>query len=469
MTLPALNFSGRDFTTEFERLLVLLRQQLPEYTDLNHSDMGVLLIGLLSRHVDQEHSYIDRIAAETFVNYAKFKKSLISLGTLVGYVPVSASPASTRLLLTRINGITGAIEIPKYSEFTRSDSLAYLTVEDTSIAAGVDSVEVDAIQGVVIERTFTASDWVTNDWTGRTKIALTTNVVNSTVEVWSGEAPTYWTYTDSFWRASETDYLFSLELDGDTDTTYLCFSDGTQGVVVPDPVYVRCVKTDAAEGNGGSATVTSITEVALYEKITCTNTEICSGGAATETAESIRQNIPSVTRTQRRAVTNEDYLARVSIIPGVLHCAVVDRNDSPVWPHNYIALYVVPAGGGTMTTYLRNLILDDLTMWGHLGSWEGRYLLFDATEQAVNVSVRIGVLAGHNTTTVSNAVIAAVNTFFDPANQEIGQDVTYSALHTAIDAVTGVSWSDITTPAEDVSVANGYLPVAGSVSVVISS
>ena len=33
---PTINFTGRDFTTEYERMLTLLTTELPEYTDLNH-------------------------------------------------------------------------------------------------------------------------------------------------------------------------------------------------------------------------------------------------------------------------------------------------------------------------------------------------------------------------------------------------------------------------------------------------
>ena len=36
-----ISYSGRDFTAELERLKALMRQLLPEWTDLNYSDPGL--------------------------------------------------------------------------------------------------------------------------------------------------------------------------------------------------------------------------------------------------------------------------------------------------------------------------------------------------------------------------------------------------------------------------------------------
>ena len=77
--------------------------------------------------------------------------------------------------------------------------------------------------------------------------------------------------------------------------------------------------------------------------------------------------------------TERDYEALIGDMPFVLRVAAYDRNDSTVWPHAHVILYVVPQGGGPMTTYQRDEVLDYCCKRGGHGNWRGRYVLYDAT------------------------------------------------------------------------------------------
>ncbi|MEW6352111.1 MAG: baseplate J/gp47 family protein [Thermodesulfobacteriota bacterium] len=463
-------FAGRDYTAEFERLLTLLRAEVPEYTDLNHSDFGVALLRLVARETDQLNAYIDQVFAEGFVERARFRESLIELGKLVGYQPALASAAQTRLELTRTEeSADDPIPVPRYSAFTRPDGLEYGTVEAVTVQPGESSVVVPAIQGTVRERELDAADFQVRDWSKRPAVNLGAGVAAGTVEVWHGYGPEIWTEVEAFWRSWPEDLHFRLDVDGDTDEVWLTLGDGTQGQGPPDEtLHVRFVTTAGPAGNCGSGVITTVPD-ALDDLVTCTNIDSATGGAATLGRDALRRLIPAMVRTQRRAVTNEDYEALVGAIPGVLHVQCIDRNEGKEWPHEYVVLFVLPAGGGPMSVLLKERIWDQCGRWGHLGGWKHRYILKDAVEIPVPVAVRIGTAQGYSAEAVSTAVRAAIEACMSVAQMGIGRALRLGDLHATVSAVAGVSWVEFDTPRWDVTVNNCEIIVPGGVSVVMEA
>jgi hypothetical protein len=114
-----LDYSGRDYTANFEWLLTLLQNDVPELTDFNHSDAGISLIRLLCSETDQLGFYLDEVFGEGYVTSAKFMQSLIDLGHLVDCPPKLMSPARTTLRLTIKQYepyVLEVVDIPIYSE-----------------------------------------------------------------------------------------------------------------------------------------------------------------------------------------------------------------------------------------------------------------------------------------------------------------------------------------------------------------
>ena len=295
-----------------------------------------------------------------------------------------------------------------------------------------------------------------------------------TVEVSHGAAPGEetaipWTEVDSFWESEATDRHFLCELNGEDDSVWLTFGDGVEGSLPPsdDTIYVRFVRTDEATGNCGSGVIYSVPD-GFTELITVTNIEPATGGGPSECIDSIRRMIPAVTAIQRRGVTGPDYEALVGHLAGVLYVQAFDRNDGPAWfPYQYQGLYVVPNGGGPMSSLLTEQILALLCRKGHLGSWPNRYILLDATEAPLSVAARIGVLPGYAAETVRNAVIAAIQGALAVENQSLGGTQAFLDLHRAAAAVAGCSWVEFDSPTGDVTSGLGELITAGTVSVTV--
>ena len=465
-TLP-ITYSGRDFTAEFERLMALLRQIAPEITDQNYAEFSSALVRLVASVSDLHNSYIDQAAQEYFLDWARFKRSMIQKGRTVGYMPGLASSASTRLLLTRITGVTGAIAVPRWTAFGRLDGLEYLTIEEVTIPIGVDSVEVDALQGIAVTRTIQPEEFTIIDWSRRPKVNIGANICAGSVSMWSGDPAVYWTETTTFFRVQAADKVFRLELNGDDDTVNLALGDGTRGVSTPDePLQIEFIRTAGAAGNGGSGTVTVVPD-AYKALITCANIDMCSGGSAAQTSDSIRRELPLVTETQRRGVIKADYDALIAELPGILHCRCYDRENSTYWPHEHVIIYAVPEGGGLMSEHNKAQILQLCQSKGVYERSPVRYVILDAVRKTVNIAARIGVLDGYNSATVGSATGQALAALLAADNQQIEGRVAFADLHRAASAVAGVNWIEFDSPTIDIVCGKGEFPVPGTIQITV--
>ena len=158
-------------------------------------------------------------------------------------------------------------------------------------------------------------------------------------------------------------------------------------------------------------------------------------------------------------------MALVEKIPGVLDCLCVDRNTDDQWPHMYVVLYVLPEGGGNMSDELQEMILAELQDWGHLGTWEGRYILLDPTEVAVNVTCSVGVIQGYVANAVLTAVRSAITDEFSVDNIGIGSPLDFDSMHDAILGVDGVAWVNFTTPISTITPGVGEIYTVGTLTV----
>ena len=468
------DFTKRDFSANFERLLALLSTEVPELSDRNHSDGGISLARLQARQTDMLSFYIDEAFSEGYVETAKFKQSLIELGTLVDCRPKLASPAVTTLKLDRIELGFGEsyvdIPIPANSIFTRFDDVPYLNLDPLLITTDIVTETFDVIQLKRVVKTLTKHDF---DYFGpypRLMYNLGRNVVSGFVTLYDVAGEWYWVEVDSFYRSMPTDRHFALELfaddyNGEQDTVFITIGDGLYGSNdLPHNMILTYYQTEGSTGNGGTGIVTSIPS-AFRDLFTITNTTGCTGGAEAESTERFRQRLPKVVQTQRRGVTETDYDAQIQSVPGVLHCQTVSRSSDVNWPYMYVVIYVLPEGGGTMSAYLRNLVSEKCKLWGHLGDWTNRYVLLDAIENVLDVSLNIGKTAGYQQLAVDTAVRAALTTFFDPSNILIGTNISFTDLNRTISNIPGVDWVEFISPSNTIIVPAGNTYTLGRVSI----
>lgn len=475
--MPNINtdFSGRDFTSNFEWLLTLLQQDVPELTDLNHSDAGIALIRLLCRETDQLNYYLDLAFAEGFLLTAKFKQSLIELGKLVDCYPKIAAGASTTLTLTRFNNPDynqQTILIPRGTNFARSDGINYVYLDDASMPPGTTTLNIDVVQGTYVTMTLGPADFTVVDKNGYPKANLGPNVAAGTVVVTSSNGNTPWTEVESFYRSYSSDLNFRLELYGDdwngaTDTVFLVLGNGTNGAFIPNSLMqVSFVRTDGPSGNTGANTI-NLPDPQIAITINCNNSTPATGGSLAEDINAYRARLPYVVRTQRRGVTRQDYETLIRSVPGIADCQVVDRNVTPDFPWEYISIYIVPSGGLPTSDLLKGSVLSVLMSSGCLGGWQGRYVLNDAIPVSVQVSVRVNIVQGYSPAAVRSAVNNTILQQFNVVYGTVGGLLDFTNMNVACSRVPGVNWIEFDTPKQDVVMAYGQFPVPGPIAITI--
>jgi hypothetical protein len=467
MPNPTLDFSGRDFTSNFEWLLSLLQQDVPELTDLNHSDAGVSLIRLLSRETDLLNQYLDQAFAEGFTLTARFYQSLIDLAKLVDCLPKLSAGATTDLTITRFPDLfydTQDVTIPRGTQFLRLDSLPYVCLTDVLLPVGMTTRTVPVVQGELVSLTLAPSNFTEFDLMGRPVYNLGQNVAARTVSVSHNDGNSQWTEVESFYRSFSDDLHYRLELyadeyNGETLTVFLVLGNGDHGSAVPNtPMQVSFVRTSGTIGNTGAGTINKIG--ATYAGMcTVNNLSIASGGCGPEDMEAFRDRIQYVVWTQRRGVTKLDYEILVRTISGISDCQCVDRNQVKDFPWEYIAIYLVPEGGGTISTELRSAVLSKLQSIGCLGGWMGRYVLLDAIPVPVPIVCRIGVVPGFLSDSVVAALQIAIQGMFVTKKGIIGSPFSFSLLNLVAGRVPGVSWVEFDSPREDILMSYGQYPV----------
>jgi uncharacterized phage protein gp47/JayE len=270
--------------------------------------------------------------------------------------------------------------------------------------------------------------------------------------------------------------LFADLYNGEQDTVFLSIGDGIYGSdELPHNLTITYYKTLGDTGNAGTGVLTTVptisiplneeVEVPLDSLLEISNTSICTGGASTEDIEHFRARIPRLVQTQRRGLTETDYEALIDSIPGVLSSQSVSRSSDANWPYMYVLLYVLSEGGGPMSEDLRTTIQDKCKSWGHMGDWSNRYVLLDAIENEVDVTVRVGKKDGFRWAQVDSDVRAAITEFFLPANILVGQNVSFSELNRKVSALQSVDWVEFITPTATIVADVGNTYSLGTISI----
>jgi hypothetical protein len=274
-------------------------------------------------------------------------------------------------------------------------------------------------------------------------------------------------YNEGLWRATENDRYFSVDLDGDTMDVLLVFGDGRWGMKPPESgLKIRYLRTLGRKGNVSAGRIT-IYPAVFPSEIACNNVVETSGGDDPESMDELREIIPRLTRTQRRGVTLDDYEVLIERVPGIRHCKAVDRELNKELPYYYIALYVVPEGNGRLSEPLRDQIVKTLQDFGHLGEWSKRYIIREATQVPINISLIAGINIGYSKSDAEYQATVAVENFLSTENHRIGELFQYGELYVALKQLQCFSWIKITAPTDDIQLAYNEFPVLGDFTITI--
>ena len=305
-------FAGKDFFTFVDDLIARIQLNfVTEFNDFVSSGTGQMLIDIVSWACETLSFYIDHQAAESYIQTAKLRRSLVRLCRQIGYKMAPAVSASVDLEVTLEEIHPFDVTIPVGFKFRGPSKLVFEATEAVTFFAGEGPASVPRIvaarEGVTRTEKFKSSG--NKNQMFRLNLAQGKWVAEGTVSSTVGGAP--WDES-TFITYDPTD---QYEIDYNLTPPVLRFGDAVAGNIPATgaDIIVTYVETS---GEGGlvltdtiqdvvSPLVVAFTDIGLN----ITNPNPSAGGAPPESLESARRNAPFYFAARNVAVVKNDYVS----------------------------------------------------------------------------------------------------------------------------------------------------------------
>jgi len=412
-------------------VLAQLSAAAPEITDQSAGNPLIRGIEVWAGIAEWIHYYIDNNAKETFLAAARRYPSGVAAARFNNYRIHNASPASAVIIFYITTAQSTDIVIPKNTKVTTVDgNIDFYTTADITLLTGQTRVSANVIQLSPTVQNITV---VATGQAGQA-FKIDNQIADGFVSVVVNNIN--WRSVDNFIFSSGADAAFMQNVSYSGDAIIM-FGDGYRGGVpsINQNILISYQTTLGTLGNVNANTINTIPNaITSPVPISVLNPLAASGGSDIETLSSLKRNVPSVRRTQMRAVTKTDYKAITEMVAGVSRAAIDNQCG------NVITVYIVPSGGGLATPTLIQQVtnfLDDKKVLGRSIN------VVSAGIVRILFEIVLKVKNGYSNTDVSNTVIANLTAFLSFENQEIGGTVYKSDIYQTIEDTIGVDNSDI--------------------------
>lgn len=328
----SLNYTTYDYDTLVTQLQNRLKS-VGTWKDTYQSGTGLMMIQLFAAIGELILYYTERRAQESYITTARNRSSIVNLVQLLNYSPKRVT-SSTGVLTFSISGtLTKIVYIPKYTECESVDGVKFLTNETAAIEKGQTSVDVNCIQGELVQIEITSDGSTSQEYSvNDTSVENSADTDNPSFRVIvDGEE---WTAVDSFINSDADDKHYRI-LNNMNSTVTVIFGDNVNGVAPSsgDTVVIQYIKSDGLDGNVTNADKITTLNSTIYDEdgtivtTTVTNDDSFLGGDSEESAEEIRFEAPRVFSTGDRAVSKADFIAILENYSGVASANAWGENE----------------------------------------------------------------------------------------------------------------------------------------------
>lgn len=292
------------------------QQRFKDY-NFEGSNFAVLLDVLLQNTMYNNH-YLNMMGAESFLDSAELRESIISRAKELNYTPKSRTSARASINVTITpEDSPNSILIPKGYRFkSRVNNVNYwfTTRQNYKLIRDNNTYSVDGIElfeGEPITEYFTLNSTTENGITTYSNeiIINSENVDTTSLEVYVtiGEEKIEFTKTDSLVGLSSSSRVYFVE--GYRANQYkIVFGDGVLGEAIASgsDIEISYLDTVGADANGIN-TFTFTESIQGYSSISVVTDLASYGGSERESNENIKYNAPRHYQTQETAVTENNY------------------------------------------------------------------------------------------------------------------------------------------------------------------
>lgn len=336
------SYTDRDINALRRKVVNFVKQETDKWSDFNDSDIGMVLLDVVTGLCDYNSFYLDKQANECFLDRATEPKNIKSILYTLGYQIPFPKGAVTRVIFAIPDGINKAgnvgdvttIEIPEWTQISakmdNDQDIVFCTKQKAELTETSKWVDVEVVQGRRILRN-----------------CYTTQVVDCRLDL--GEAniesgKIILSDISGKWEQVEDAFLeyaggrkFSVHLDCENNA-YILFTWNYLDFIKTDnqgTFTVEYLETMGDEGNVPAMTIDTMVDI-LYPKgsiepapVYVRNVEDATGGANTPDLYKMIVNRKKGLKQMDRCVTLQDYEDAALMYPGVAEAKACDINSNP--------------------------------------------------------------------------------------------------------------------------------------------
>ena len=460
-TQKKLDVTELDFDRIKSNLKTFMKNQT-EFTDYDFEGSGLnALLDVLSYNTHYLAMNMNMVANESFLDTASTRSAVVSHAKTLGYIPNSPRAPVAFINVTLNNSTTdsSAFEelntatIPIGTVFTTQiDDVNYqfVTVSEHTINKVDDVLSFTNIP--IYEGTYVTNRYTVNNQNVDQKFYLadrngdtSTLVVDVFDSATSTSSTTFTLATDTTLTSSTSNVFFLQEsVDGKFE---IYFGDGITGRALSDGniVRLRYVVTNKTLANGATSFSTTAT-ISGITNVTVATVSNASGGAESESIQSIKFNAPLDYAAQGRAVTVNDFKAIVPKVYANTKSVQVyggEDNDVPTFGKVYIS--IVPTTG-SITAAAKAQIVKDLKTTYTIASVSPEVVDPEYTKLRLNVTFTYN---SKNTIkpkeTLESNVLTTITNFNNNNLSKFDSAFRHSAFTKLVDDTDDAITSNITT------------------------
>ena len=440
------------------------------WTDLNATDPGVIILDYLHALVDMVQYYQDHQALESFLSTAKERSNIFRLAKQLSYEIRSAKGALCDVTFSSELIYDHPIKIPKYTRVSTADGITYLTSEDAYISAGEDNVVVHCTQGKLYETTYTYSEALGDAITAQSIHLTASNIDTKSIEI-RDSLGRLWEPVDLLIFSTAEDRVYQVDLNPD-DSVTIKFGNGERGVYPKesDILTVKYIISDASEGRIGANTIVTLEDDIYdngnYVEFLVSNSRASTGGYEVQSSREIRELAPGAIKAQGRAVTLSDFERLAKLIPGVSEAKAYDVNNKPSLLYHEVQVLIVPENYDESLTALQSDVYNYL--YQRMIPPTNLQILVPS-RIPIDLSITVKKLGNELDDRIIYDIREVVIEYFENRKGTIGEDFYPTDLATIISRVSGVRYIVSITPNSPVEIADSSVAILGEVSIYVES
>lgn len=470
MSLFQTDYTGRDYSDIRDELITIVQSRIPQWTGYDTSDFGLAIIEAFAHVGDLMSYYLDRAANETSITTAAQRQTLLNFADIVGYKPSGPTPAQGSIQFTNNTGSTitlpvgtqvklavvlptGSTSYCYFETLSAVTGLATATSSTVLVVEGNTANSIDSLTQTVVPTTIISSPTGAAYTEG---VIPDTNVVDGSINVYTGTSLLKWTYVENIVEYGAYDYVFTTRLRED-GYTVIVFGDNVNGIVPTEKVTAIYRTSQGLLGNFPAGTpglsvsfipgdTTSINKSAIAVSFATATT----GGADGETLSTLRRNLKKAINTRNRAITLNDYEKLSVVLPGVGRAVASATNSASV------TVYVQPYNDGTTTPGMSGAgsTAAPNAAWINIANTVSTFLnnrcpvdttvtVLPPVYKTINLSVTVTISSAYKQRdvklNVASALLDSNYGIFSYNGFDFGQTVSQSVIYSTIMSVSGVT------------------------------